>query len=175
MRLSVCAFLCCAIATFSTTACRGGDEKTHVVIRGADAAPDSLGPGDVRIYNADSAIDLVLVGDKITSGLSQKIIDRVRRETATPTKDSGIAGAFASFIKSKVAGAIGSRVEYPLADLDDVSYDNGKLVFHWKRGHRHDLFEHSRVNGRETSESFRPDDAQRFVAAVRARLANKYY
>ena len=36
----------------------------HVRVE-TQAPPDSLGPGDMRLYNADSSVDVVLVGDKI--------------------------------------------------------------------------------------------------------------
>ena len=43
-------------------------------------------------------------------------------------------------------------------------------MFSSKDGKEHDLFGNTKVNGNKISSSFRPDDAQRFVEAVRARM-----
>src|SRR5262245_64994820 len=48
-------------------------------------APDSLGPGDLRIYNTDSTIELVLKGDKVLAGLSLKMVEQIKAKTDTST------------------------------------------------------------------------------------------
>lgn len=156
------------VATICIAAC-GHRDDTRFVVRDASARPDSLGPGDLRIFNEDSSVDLVLVGDRITTGLSQKVVSDVRNKTDSGVTDSGLAGAFEKLVTRTVASAIGTRVEFPLDDLNDVRYEDGRLVFDWKHGRSSNLFASSRVNGRRTDKSFRADDAERFVAAVRAR------
>lgn len=149
--------------------CRRRDDARYVV-RDASARPDSLGPGDVRIYNTDSSVDLVLVGDRITAGLSDRVVAEVRRKTdSANVSDSGIGGAIATLVTKTVASAIGTRVEFALDDLNDVRYERGRLVFDWKHGRSNDLFANSRINGGRTDNSFRAVDAVRFVQAVRER------
>jgi hypothetical protein len=72
-------------------------------------------------------------------------------------------------VKSTVASAIGTRVEYPLADVDSIHYANGGLVFTWKDGKRHNLFEHANVNGKDADKTFSEADVDRFIAAVTTR------
>jgi hypothetical protein len=145
-----------------------GTRDTHVA--GMAPPPDSLGPGDLRIYNADSTVDLVLVGDRISAGLSPKTLGEIRHRMDSSSKsDTGLGGSIASIIKQSVAGAIGTHVQFRLADLNDVRYDNGKLVFDWKKGSQHSLFDDASVNGRKTSDTFLAADAERFIAAVHAR------
>lgn len=168
MRLSRNAFLL-LVAGSLVVGCRHRDD-TRFVMRDASARTDSLGPGDMRIYNADSSVDLVLVGDRITAGLSERVLADVRRSTdSSASTDSGLGGAIATLVKKTVATALSTRVAFPLADLNDVRYDGRRLVFDWKRGRSNDLFSASRVNGRRTDDSFRAPDAERFVEAVRER------
>jgi hypothetical protein len=145
-----------------------GSHDTHVA--GVAPPPDSLGPGDLRIYNSDSTVDLVLVGDKIAAGLSPKTVAEVRRKMDSSSQsDTGLGGSIASMIKHTVAGAIGTHVEFKLADLNDVRYEDGKLVFDWKKGSQHSLFDDAKVNGKTASNTFLAPDATRFIDAVHAR------
>src|SRR5215475_4500715 len=53
--------------------------NTHSHVRvEAQAPPDSLGPDDMRVYNADSSVDVVLRGDKIYAGLSPKTVAKIK-------------------------------------------------------------------------------------------------
>jgi hypothetical protein len=132
---------------------------------------EALPPGDIRLYNADSAIDVVLSGDKILAGLSPKTVAKVRTELdSSRTKDtSGFGGSIASLVKKTVSGAIGTHIVYPLADIRDIRYDKGHLVLEWTKGGDHNLFGDTKVNDRRESNTFRADEAERFIEAVRAR------
>ena len=142
------------------------------VQREAPPATEALGPGDMRIYSADSSIDLVLSGNNILAGLSPKTVDKVKSEMEKETdKDtSGFAGSISKIVKSSVAGAIGTHAVYALSDIREIRVDDGHIVFDSKDGKQHDLFGKASVNGNKVSSSFRPDDAQKFVEAVRARM-----
>src|SRR5512146_216911 len=72
--------------------------------------PEALGPGDMRIYNADSSVDLILQGNKILAGLSPKTIAKVQGDLRrSAEKDtSGFGGSIAQMVKKEVAGAIGT-------------------------------------------------------------------
>ena len=138
-------------------------------MRSALNPPDSLRAGDVRIVTVDSSIDLALLGDTISTGLSPYALNKVRHETDTASVNgSGFAASIEKMVKGAVAGAVGTRAAFPLTAVRDVRYDNGRLQFDWA-GRPVNLFEHTKVNGRPVLEAFRPEDAQRFVDAVRAR------
>lgn len=143
-------------------------DRMHV--SGVTTLPDTLGPGDVRIYNADSTLDVVLIGDKIAAGLSPKMIAKVRRDMdSSKTSDSGLGGSIAKLVTSTVADKIGLHAEYPLRDLKDVRYDNGRLVFDWKTGSDHTLFKTTNINGNKADDTFTEAEAQKLIAAVHAR------
>jgi hypothetical protein len=145
---------------------------TVSVQREAPPANEALGPGDLRIYSSDSAVDLVLSGNNILAGLSPKTVEKVKREMekSTDRDTSGFAGSISQIVKSSVAGAIGTHAVYALSDIREIRYEDGHIVFDAKDGKQHDLFGSTKVNGNKVSSSFRPDDAQRFVEAVRARM-----
>lgn len=142
----------------------------HMRMETEAQVPTTLGPGDMRIYNTDSSVDLVLTGDRILAGLSPKTVEKVKRDMAKDTNDaSGLAGSIGNIVKQSVASAIGTHAAFPLADIRDIRYENGEIVVQWTDGGRHELFSSTRVNGEKASHTFAPDDAKRFVAAVRAR------
>jgi len=132
---------------------------------------DSLGPGDLRIYNADSSVDLVLQGDRILAGLSPKTVAKVRGELDTSGRHdtSAFGGAISQIVKRTVASAIGTHVAFPLSQIRDIRYDDGRMEFDWVDGGHHQLFNGTNVDGKNESNSFRQEDAQRFIDAVRAR------
>lgn len=165
-------------ATFLSSGCsRHSDEDAArsagvgAQIRSASAPQDSLRRGDIRIVTVDSGVDLALLGDSITAGLSSYTLEKVRRETDTSQVQGNDFGASISkFVKSTVANAIGTRVVFPLSSVRDVRYEGGALKFEWT-GQPIRVFGTTKTNGRPVLQSFRPDDAQRFVDAVRSRKA----
>jgi hypothetical protein len=128
-----------------------------------------LGPGDMLITNQDSSVDLALVGQRIVVRLSDKTMDKVRRETdTTALKDSGFGGSIERFVKKTVQSTLGQQFAYPLSDVRDARYENGTIVLD-VNGKEPRLLANTQVGGKKLMESFRPEDAQKFVAAVNAR------
>jgi hypothetical protein len=133
------------------------------------AASDTLDTGEVRIVSADSGVDLALLRDTISGGLSQQTLATVRHSVDTATVTGrGLGASIEKLVKSSVSSAVGTRVAVPLSAVKEVRYEGGKLHFEWN-GKPVTLFENAKVNGKPVLESFRPDDARRFVDVVRAR------
>jgi len=144
--------------------------NTHVRVE-AQAPPDSLGPGDMRLYNADSSVDIVLEGDKIFAGLSPKTVAKIKNglDESRSGDTSGFGGMISQIVKSSVAGAIGTHAVFPLSEIQDIRYDGGKIRVKWTDGGDRELFNGTSVNHQKLSDSFNEADAKRFVDAVRAR------
>jgi hypothetical protein len=176
MRLRLVSLPLLAIATTLSGCGRHRDEdaprqETPISVqrRSASMPADSLREGDVRIVTEDNGIDLALIGDTISSGLSPVALAKVRRETDTSqVSGSGFGASIEKMVKGTVSSAIATRVSFPLSSVKDVRYDGGALRFDWV-GDPPKVFSSTKVNGKPILESFRPDDAQRFVEAVRAR------
>jgi hypothetical protein len=144
--------------------------SSHVRLQSDSPPADSLGPGDIRIFDADSAVDLTLVGDKILAGLSPKTVAQVKNEMDKSTGDTtGLGGSISQIVKRSVAGAIGTHAVFPISDIRDIRYEHDQIVFDWTDGGKHELFGNTQVNGSKASKSFRREDAERFIAAFRAR------
>jgi hypothetical protein len=127
-----------------------------------------LGPGDVRIANMDSTLDLALIGDSISSGLAEKAVAAAREKTDTAAvKGSGFGADIERMVKRTVQSALSTRVAYPLSAVRDVRYDGQRIVFEWNG--KQQSFGKVNVNGKDMMETFSPADARRFVEAVRAR------
>ncbi len=147
------------------------DEKDVPVglSRGAASADGPLGAGDIRIVSADSGVDLAMIGDTISGGLSALTLAKVRHDTDTgAVTGSGFGPSLERMIKGTVQSAISTRVTIPLSSVREVRYEGGKLVFEWN-GKPRKVFGTVREGNKDFLEAFRPEDAQRFVAAVRAR------
>jgi hypothetical protein len=137
--------------------------------RGNTSAPAALQSGDVRIISVDSGVDLAMIGDTISGGLSEKTLAKVKQETDSgAVKGSGFAASLERTIKSSVQSAIGTRVNVPLSAVRDVRYEGGKIAFEWN-GEKPNVFGNVKEGKKDFLEAFRPEDAQHFVEAVRAR------
>jgi hypothetical protein len=173
-------------AVVIANACSGGGDREEK--RARDEAPlggvtlsrpntkmteDSLAAGDVRIVTTNGGIDLALIGDSISSGLSPQALRTVRRETDTAAvTGSGFGSQIEKMVKGSVQSAIGTRVSFPLSAVREVRYDGEKLVFEWN-GEPRKVFDQAKVEKKPLLASFSPADAQRFADAVNARKGVK--
>ncbi|MEX2179314.1 MAG: hypothetical protein WD801_11420 [Gemmatimonadaceae bacterium] len=135
-------------------------------------AVTALGPGDMQLFNVDSTVDLILLGDQITAGLSPQTVAKVRGQLAQSAEGetTGLGGSIARMVKETVADKIGTRVVYSVHDMREIRYDNGRLVVQWKDSRRDEpLLGSIKVDGDKDSNRFREAEAQAFVEAVRAR------
>ena len=136
--------------------------------------PGALAPGDMRIYNRDSSVDLILAGNNILAGLSPKTIAKVKDAVNAKTsgETTGFSGSIAQIVKSSVASAIGTHASYPVSEIRDIRYEDNTIVFEWKNGDEHQLFSNTTVQGEKVSRTFPQADAERFIAAVKDRMAH---
>jgi len=148
--------------------------RRHMQVQVQSEAPPAtaLGPGDLRIYNTDSAVDLTLQGNRILAGLSEKTVAKVKSKLDSATRrdtGGGLGASIGQIVRQSVAGAIGTHAVFPLADIRDIHADGGRILIDWTDGGHHELFGSTKVNDNKVSNTFSPDDAKRFVDAVRAR------
>jgi hypothetical protein len=173
MRRSVPAVI---VVTVLAAACGRHDrdrDGRNIEAQGNVANRDSaltLGAGDVKIVSEDSSVDLAVVGQQIVVRLSDKTMNKVRGETDTmAVKDSGFGGSIERMVKRTVQSALGHQFQYPLSDVRDAKYENGAIVLEPNGDRQPRLLANTKINGKKLMESFRPDDAKRFVAAVNAK------
>jgi len=130
---------------------------------------DSLAEGDVRIVTTNGGIDLALIGDSISTGLSPQTLRTVRTETdTTAVSGTGFGAQIEKMVKGTVQGAVGKRIAFPISEVREVRYDGEKLVFEWA-GEPRKLLDNTKIDGKPLLASFTPEDARRFANAVNAR------
>lgn len=132
-----------------------------------------LGPGDVRIVTQDSSVVMVLAGESILAGLSDKVIAKVKTETDTSeVEGSGFGAGVEKFIKGTVQSALAQRMVVPLSAIDTVWYDGTAIRFKFTNDRRFAVGR-AKTDKKPVLEAFSPEDAQRFVDAVQARKAGR--
>lgn len=144
----------------------------HVGVQLAAPPASMLGPGDIQIVSTDGSVDLILQGDKIMGGLSPATVQQVKDKMAKSSgKDtSGLGGMIAGIVKSTVAEAIGAHVTYPLSEVTELRFDDGRLVLKTRSGGgKERSFDDIKVDDRKEPARFSREDGERFVAAVQAR------
>jgi hypothetical protein len=144
------------------------DERPESALPSATSTVARDDGRDVRITTTGNEADLALIGDSISSGLSREALAKARQETDTSTvSGTGFSASVEKMVKSGVQAALGTRIVFPISALNDVYYEHGAIVFDWKKAPT--VFVKTSVNGKPMMESFRAEDAQRFVKAVQAR------
>ncbi len=181
-------WLMTALSLAATLGCAGGSDAhggsessaamdttsaAHAPVSGAPTMGpepgDSLAEGDVRIVTTNGGIDLALIGDSISTGLSPQALRTVRTETdTTAVSGTGFGAQIEKMVKGTVQGAVGKRIGFPISEVREVRYDGEKLVFAWA-GEPRKLFDNTKIDGKPLLASFAPEDARRFAAAVNAR------
>ena len=133
-------------------------------------ADDSLRAGDVRIVTTNGGVDLALIGDSVSTGLSPSAMKKVHEETDTlKVSGSGFGASIEKMVKGTVQGAIGTRVSFPVSAVREARYDGRQIVFEWA-GEPRKIFDNTKIDGKPLLASFAPDEARRFVDAVNARV-----
>ena len=150
----------------------GGRVSNKVRNLNVQQAPvaSALGQGDVQILTTDGNFDVTLSGDKILAGLSDKMVSKVRAEMAkSDGKDSGLGAVIATAVKSSVASAIGTHIAYPLSNLKELRFEDGKLTVVTNDGDTHGLSGDSKDGNTKEKAVFAKADADRLIEAVNAR------
>ena len=165
------ALVLCALVTLAS--CRRDESGAKVPVTmsrppsGAAASP--LAPGDIRITSEDGSVDLALIGDSISGGLSAATLAKVRQKTDTSAvTGTGFGASIEKMVKASVQSAIGTRMGVPVSSVKDVRYDGQRIVFDWNGKPPAD-FAHAKVNDKDVMASFSAAEVQRFVDAVHAR------
>lgn len=161
------------VAAMAIVACRKDSQTIRIKANDATIATrDSwrpLGPGDVRIISVDSAIEVAVIGDSLVGGLGPSARARVKDATDTMSvSGSGFAASIEKTVKGAVASALDHELHFPIRDVSDIRYEDGNLQFYGTNGKPMHVFERSRRRN-EPAELFRPEDANAFIAAFKAR------
>src|SRR4051812_15118556 len=99
------------VATTLTAACgHKADDRAEVPMtlsRTSDTAHVVMQQGDIRIASVDGGVDLALIGDTISGGLSEKTLAKVKHDLDTNSvKGTGFGADIARMVKGTVQSAL---------------------------------------------------------------------
>ena len=160
------------IVVIAQWAARRAPHPSQIRVEQQAPAAAALGPGDAQIFTRDSAVNLILQGDRLLAGLSPMTVAKIRAEiekAGANDDTTALGGSIAKFVKKTVADNIGTHVVYPLAEIRDIAYEGDEIVLYDLKGERKRILGSVKVDKSEVSKSFPRDDALRFVELVRAR------
>ena len=137
--------------------------------KAAAVADEPLGPGDVRVTSTDGAFVLAVVGDTVRMQLSDSLRNEVSAKVAAAGDSGGIGGTIARSVSGIVGSAMAFVVSIPVREIEDVRYDDGRILFDTRGEKSHFRIGGRNVGDRDSHARFSPADGERFVAAVKAR------
>jgi len=119
----------------------------------------------IAITTEDGKVTMVLTERVVGFQLSDRTMRKLDRELRRARHDDDDDGVIGEVIKSAVIGSVRSALDhsavYPVRELRDVRYEDGRLVFVARDGER--LFERFEVDDDCVLEAFSPGDARAFV------------
>ena len=117
------------------------------------------------IETRNGQVALLLVDRTLVMQLTDRGLDRVERDMDDDArKETGFARFVVGVVRSGVRNLLDHGIEYPLSELRDARYENGRIVLIDRQGKQ--IFENVQVNDMEVMESFSPAEARAFVARV---------
>ncbi len=133
---------------------------------------------DVRVVErqplrrASSAIEtrggevaLLLIDRRVVMQLTDRGLDEIGRDMdADAKKESGFARLVSGMVRSGVRTLLDRGIEYPVSELREARYENGRLILEDREGNS--IFKDVRVNDIQVMESFSPAAARAFAARV---------
>jgi hypothetical protein len=151
----------------------GGDQpakdSASVQFSPESREPSALAGNDVKITSTDGALVLSVIQDSVTIQLSDSlrasVKDDVREETS---KISGAGAIIGNAVSAAVNTAMGFTVRVPARGVKNLRYENGDLRFDLENSIVTVNGSDAKRSGSSNGGPFTPEDAQRFIDAVKA-------
>ncbi len=135
----------------------------------ADAEVTYAADDEFATLTESGAVKLGLTSDRVYFTVSDAVREHVDEEIASGMKDndSRIARSISGAVRRGVQSAMSIDIDYPLADIRDVDYRDGELVFDFVNEGDERGLENIDIDNEPITRSFTAEDAQAFVAAFR--------
>ncbi|MGO8946573.1 MAG: hypothetical protein ACLQUY_02690 [Ktedonobacterales bacterium] len=122
----------------------------------------------LTIKSAQDAVELALTDASVTMKLSESVLNEAQSEMQrdlqrdSDVQKGGLAGRFSQFVAHAVDSLLHQTIEYDIADIKSVEYQDGGLVFSYNKKHAFS-FETVSVENKPALKSFAEADARAFV------------
>jgi hypothetical protein len=124
------------------------------------------------IVTRDGRTALLLTQRGIVLQLTDRGLREVADDEGRETKKEGVlAELLAGVVRGGVRALLDRGIEYPLSDLRDARYRDGRLSFIARDGGT--VFQDVRINDVDVMEAFHPRDARGFVVRFREAKAGR--
>jgi hypothetical protein len=125
----------------------------------------------VAITTRDGNVVLALTGgNTVAMRLSDSLRSAVNSEIAQEFAKDSAESRFGRWVQRKTANLVSKGMAFefsiPVEEIEDVTYENGEIRFEYRKG-RKLKFDSFKNDGRSAMSEFAPEDAERFVKAVR--------
>ena len=138
---------------------RHDDSEARVVSR------QPLRSASSAIETRNGEVALLLVDRNLVIQLTDRGLNKVDRDMDDDAqKESGFARLVSGIVRSGVRSLLDHGIEYPVSELRDARYENGRIVLINREGEQ--IFKDVQVNDMQVMESFSPAAARAFVARV---------
>lgn len=173
--------LCCVSALAACSFERKQESSSPATAEGASAATPSdpsrkveaEPTADIAIETRDGNVVLALGEDEVFMRLSDKALAEASKELKTrdtDPKDTKVGAMIEDMVKKGIEKAINSRIVYQLHEIRDVRYEDGEIRFEYRDKHVMSFETFKGEDDENVMSRFRPDDARRFVSAVKQAL-----
>ncbi len=156
--------LCAALSLAAPAHAQGGHTRTGSDTRFVERQP--LRRATSAIQTRGGEVALLLIDRKLVMQLTDRGLSKMDRDMDADAKqeESGLARVIAGMVRSGVRTMLDRGMEYPISELREARYENGRLVLENREGKS--IFDDVRVNDDQVMESFSPAEARAFAARV---------
>lgn len=131
-----------------------------------DFGGEDLGEDRFAVDSEDGAIRMGLTDDVVYFALSDSVRAVARAEMEDSTPRDGIAGSIAGAVRGGVNRALAFRAKYPVADIRDIHWRDGQMVFEFVDPDR-TLSRSFKVDDRPIEDVFTEEDVLAFAREFR--------
>ena len=136
---------------------------------GADVDFDASDIGEDRfaVASRDGAVRMALTDEFVYFALSDSVLELARSEIDPDSGTAeGIRGAISGIVRGGVSRALSFRAKYPVDDIRDIRWEDGRMVFDFDDPRR-SLSDNFKVEDRPVEEAFAEADVQAFAREFR--------
>jgi len=156
--------VCAALALAAPLHAQRGDPRDDSDARIVERQPVRRATSAIETRGGEVA--LLLIDRRLVMQFTDRGLERINREMADDVKkqESGFARVVAGMVRGGVRSMLDRGIEYPVSELRDARYEDGRLVLENREGKS--IFADVRVNDVQVMESFSPAEARAFAARV---------
>jgi hypothetical protein len=156
--------VCAALAFAAPAHAQRGQTRDDSDARIVERQP--LRRATSAIETRGGEVALLLIDRKLVMQFTDRGLSQIERDMDHDAKkeEAGFARVLAGMVRGGVRTMLDRGIEYPVSELREARYENGRLVLEDRAGKP--IFADVRVNDIQVMESFPPAEARAFAARV---------